>query len=176
MTGEKRGEGFHGGGDAGGAQHPAYDEKYARYIALFNFRQAYYECHDEMEELWLEEGRDPFWQGLLQAAVALHHWRGGNVSGAVKLFRGAIGKLSRYPAIERGLNVADLLEKSERAMRTLSAWLADWRKAGGDTAKPGELPAAPPFEPFALTVADPRLADLVSETEARLPNTEEESY
>ena len=39
-----------------GCQGAAYDEKFVHFIVLFNVDQDYFECHEVMEELWLEEG------------------------------------------------------------------------------------------------------------------------
>jgi uncharacterized protein len=50
-------------------------------------RGDWYECHETLEDLWGgSEGEiRNFYQGLLQIAAALHHWRNGNFSGAVSL-------------------------------------------------------------------------------------------
>ena len=54
------------------------DVRYAAYFHHFN-REDYYEAHDVLESLWLEEGRQargaPFYQGLIQLAGAFVHMR-----------------------------------------------------------------------------------------------------
>ncbi|MBD8498694.1 DUF309 domain-containing protein [Paenibacillus arenosi] len=75
----------------------SYDRLFVRFLKLFNEHRDYYACHDVMEELWLEEGRKPFYQGLLQVAVGLHHWHHHNTVGAIKLWEAALHKLSPYP-------------------------------------------------------------------------------
>ncbi|MDT2309670.1 DUF309 domain-containing protein [Paenibacillus larvae] len=35
------------------------------FVYHFNETEDYFECHEVLEELWMEEGRDIFYQGLL---------------------------------------------------------------------------------------------------------------
>lgn len=67
------------------------------YFDLYN-QGRYYECHDVMEEIWLETPgpERKFFQGLLQCAVALHHWGNGNIQGARILYREGIKKLQPF--------------------------------------------------------------------------------
>ena len=48
-------------------------EQFTKGIALFN-QQEFYDCHDVIEDMWLQESSDeqPFLQGLIQSAVAFH--------------------------------------------------------------------------------------------------------
>ena len=48
-------------------------------IRQFNAGE-WFECHETVEDLWIgEEGElRNFYQGIIQVAVALHHWRNGN--------------------------------------------------------------------------------------------------
>jgi len=59
-------------------RHPVWDARYAGYFACFN-DQLYYEAHDVLEDLWLEEGRSganyAFYKGLIQAAGAFVHMK-----------------------------------------------------------------------------------------------------
>jgi predicted metal-dependent hydrolase len=86
-----------------------YDEKYVQFLHHFNVTRDYFECHEVMEELWMEEGRSLLCQGLLQIAVGLYHYRNDNVSGAIKLLQGGIAKLSPYPADVWGIDLGKLL-------------------------------------------------------------------
>lgn len=65
--------------------------------SLFN-RRYYWECHEALEELWLEEHgeRKLFYQGLIQAAAALYHVLGANPKGVVRLAGAAAAKLEAY--------------------------------------------------------------------------------
>lgn len=64
-------------------------------IALFN-RGQFFDCHEALEEVWLQSygDRKKFLQGLIQVAVALHHLRNGNLAGAQRLLAAAVEKLS----------------------------------------------------------------------------------
>jgi uncharacterized protein len=67
---------------------PDYDPRYLAGILFFNDGD-YFEAHEVWEELWAESHGDQrrFIQGLIQAAVGLFHFGGGNLGGAVKLYR-----------------------------------------------------------------------------------------
>ena len=66
----------------------AYDPRYLAGILFFNAHD-FFEAHEVWEDVWTESSgpQRRFYQGLIQAAVALHHFRNGNVRGAVKLYR-----------------------------------------------------------------------------------------
>lgn len=118
------------------------DSRFSAFIAHFNGDRDYYECHEVMEELWLEEGRSPLLQGLLQAAVGLHHWDNGNSSGAIKLMSAALNKLSRYGDYALGLDLLKIRNDLQSSLDVLSARAND-----------------APFQAFKLTVTDIALAD-----------------
>jgi len=76
-----------------------HDARYIKFFELFN-EQEYYECHEVLEELWMEETTCPeraFYQGLIQTATAFYHLRNGNLAGARKLFETGLKYLSPYP-------------------------------------------------------------------------------
>jgi uncharacterized protein len=84
-------------------------------IDEFN-RGDWFECHETLEELWVGakgELRD-FYQGILQIAVALHHWRNGNFKGALILLQGGSDLLSRVAPVCQGVDVAALGEGADR--------------------------------------------------------------
>lgn len=97
------------------------DPLYIQFIYYFNVEQDYYECHEVMEELWLEEGRDPLCQGLLQVAVGLYHARNDNVGGAIKLFTQALAKLRPHRDVEIGIDLVRLIDESEQYVTRLQA-------------------------------------------------------
>ncbi|MGA8941270.1 MAG: DUF309 domain-containing protein [Thermoactinomyces sp.] len=74
-----------------------YSPLYVSFFYYFNIKRDYYKCHDLLEELWLEEGREAYYQGLLQVAVGLYHLQNDNRNGAVKLLTSALDKLDLYP-------------------------------------------------------------------------------
>ncbi|BBI32618.1 DUF309 domain-containing protein [Cohnella abietis] len=124
------------------------DPRYFAYISYFNKDQDYFECHEVMEELWLEEGRSPLLQGLVQVALGLHHWDNGNVTGAVKLMTSALNKLTVYADdVILGLDMVSLRANLKSGLEALTVMGA-------------------PFEPFRLEVKDQLLARAVTEWEA----------
>ncbi len=92
-------------------------------IELFN-REEFYDCHDTIEEIWLQESSDeqPFLQGLIQSAVAFHHYQHGKLGAARSMLGLAIEKLKGYPETHHQVLLKEFLEG-------LRAW-----KAGLDEA------------------------------------------
>jgi uncharacterized protein len=82
-----------------------YEPLYLAGIALFNDRR-FFEAHEVLEDLWNEcpDGDRRFYQAVLQAAVALHHFGNGNLRGAIKLFNSAKKYMDAYPNPYKGLD------------------------------------------------------------------------
>jgi predicted metal-dependent hydrolase len=100
-------------------------EGYEHGIRLFNARR-FYDAHEVWEDVWREShGQEKrFLQGLIQAAVALHHHSTGNLGGAYSLMVRGGKNLAACPQEFGGIRVDTLLES-----------LARWRAAlesGGD--------------------------------------------
>jgi len=92
-----------------------YDPRYLAGILLFNARD-FFEAHDVWEELW-SDCRGPeqrFYQGLIQAAVGLFHYSGGNVRGAAKLYRTSRAYMEPYGSPYLGLDAAGFWTQMER--------------------------------------------------------------
>lgn len=89
-------------------------------IRQFNNRE-WYDCHETVEELWLGEKGEMrnFLQGVLQIAVALHHWSNGNHGGAVSLLASGSNYLRLVPDICLWVHVATLIEDATRLRVTL---------------------------------------------------------
>jgi hypothetical protein len=81
-------------------------------IALYNHHQ-FFQCHETLERAWLEtEGRSKdFYKGLIQAAVAFHHWSRGNLPGAMSLYRSSSRYLRKYLPAFMGVDVAGFLSR-----------------------------------------------------------------
>lgn len=122
-----------------------YDPLYVQFLYYFNVARDYFECHEVMEELWLEEGRSPLYQGLLQVAVGLHHHSYGNVSGSIKLFVGGIEKLEGYQDARIGIDLKDLLRKAREYVDRLIHEESDLVD----------------YAPFDIVITDPDLAEAV---------------
>ena len=60
-----------------------------------------------------------FYQGVLQVAVALHHWRNGNFGGAISLLKGGMEYLSRVSAVCQWVDVAAFITAADRMREAL---------------------------------------------------------
>jgi predicted metal-dependent hydrolase len=82
---------------------------YEQGIDLFN-QGRFFECHEAWEEVWKRsEGElKLFYQGLIQAAVAILHAQRGNLEGARSLYKKASAKLEALPAEHMGLAISEL--------------------------------------------------------------------
>jgi hypothetical protein len=102
--------------------NPAYDPRYLAGIVLFN-RGDFFEAHEAWEALWMDTaGPDKrFYQGLIQAAVALCHFCNGNVRGAAKLYHSSRDYMSRYGERHLGLDVAGFWRAMEGCFAELLA-------------------------------------------------------
>jgi predicted metal-dependent hydrolase len=94
-----------------------YDPRYLEGIAHFN-RGDFFEAHEAWEELWHDTaGPDRrFYQGLIQAAVAVYHAGNGNDRGARRLFHSGRRYMSGYPSRHRGLDVPAFWAALEAAL------------------------------------------------------------
>ena len=91
-------------------------------IAQFNDGE-WYDCHETLEDLWIGEPgliRDMY-QGILQIAVGLHHWREGNYGGSVSLLRKGVGLLGHVERDCHGVDLAALMEDADRLRERLEA-------------------------------------------------------
>ncbi len=82
---------------------------YERGIELFN-EGRFFECHEAWEEIWKRSDGDAklFYQGLIQAAVAILHAQRGNLEGARSLYEKAAAKLEPIPHEHMGLAIGEL--------------------------------------------------------------------
>src|SRR5881394_1800221 len=82
-------------------------------INFFNTGR-YFEAHEVWEDMWREAGGPLrlFYQGLVQAAVGMHHLSRGNLNGATAQLQKALVKLDQYPdrfcGIDNKTLIADL--------------------------------------------------------------------
>ena len=92
-----------------------YDPLYLRGIDFFNECE-FFEAHEVWEELWTEYRGDlrRFYQGLIQAAVALHHFGNGNIRGARKVYLSSRSYLDDYRPSCEGLDLEQFLAQYER--------------------------------------------------------------
>jgi uncharacterized protein len=99
-----------------------YSPLYLQGIEHFNVCD-FYESHEVWEELWTEyQGPSrKFYQGLIQAAVALHHFGNGNIRGARKLYYSTRTYLEPYRPWHLGLDLEKFLAEFERCFAEVTA-------------------------------------------------------
>lgn len=104
-----------------GIESGPWDRRYVGWFECFN-RGEYYEAHDVLEDLWLEQGKAganyAFYKGLIQFAGAFVHLQKGRLGPSVALFRLAEANLQRYPPCHDGVDLRAILQQ-----------LTDWREA-----------------------------------------------
>ena len=85
-----------------------YPPQYIEGIEHFNAGR-YFDAHEVWEEIWLHSSGDTkvFYQMLIQAAVALHHYERGNARGARGMHINVVEKLSRLPSFLMSLDLND---------------------------------------------------------------------
>ena len=89
-------------------------------IEEFN-RGEFFECHEYLEEAWMQEpGRVRFlYQGILQVGVGFYHQQNGNWRGATGVLRNGIERLREFEPETLGIDVERLVRESERCLEEL---------------------------------------------------------
>jgi uncharacterized protein len=87
------------------------NELWAEGIELFNAGR-FFDCHEVWEEVWKRaSGAEKlFYQGMIQAAVAILHAQRGNQRGARSTWDKARAKLDPLPAAHMGVALDELRE------------------------------------------------------------------
>jgi uncharacterized protein len=91
-----------------------------RGIEEFN-RGEFYECHEYLEEAWMQEPRRVrfLYQGILQVGVGFYHQQNGNWRGATGLLRNGTARLKEFEPETLGIDVARLVRESEECLEEL---------------------------------------------------------
>jgi hypothetical protein len=94
---------------------PPRPDFYGEGIDLFN-EGRFFECHEAWEEIWKRSDGELklFYQGLIQAAVAILHAQRGNLEGARSLYDKASAKLDPVPPEHMGLAIGELRAELSR--------------------------------------------------------------
>jgi predicted metal-dependent hydrolase len=97
-----------------------YPAQYLEGLRLFN-AEDFFESHEVLEELWSEtpDERKKFYQGLIQAAVALLHFGNGNLGGAKKVYLTSRKYLEAYRPEFEGLDVNRFLDDLQHCFQEL---------------------------------------------------------
>ncbi len=99
-----------------------YEPKYLEGIEHFN-NCDFFEAHEAWEDIWTEY-RGPsreFYQGLIQTAVALHHFGNGNIRGARKLYDSSRKYLEPYRPSHLGCDLELLFVEMEECFAEILA-------------------------------------------------------
>jgi hypothetical protein len=93
-----------------------------RAFGEFN-RGEWYDCHETLEDLWVGSEDEPRWfyQGMLQIAIALLHWRNGNYGGATSLLASGCDYLRRVCPVCQRIEVATLIAEADHFRSELIA-------------------------------------------------------
>ncbi len=123
------------------------DDCYRQGIAFFNECE-FFEAHEIWEELWTEY-RGPsreFFQGLIQAAVALHHYGNGNIRGARKVYHSSVKYLDAYRPTHLGLDLDGFLHQYEICFADVLQSQEEFPKLEIDAETIPEIHLDPEFE------------------------------
>ena len=104
------------------AESESYEPLYIEGIEKFN-ECDYFESHELWEELWTEYrgSSRKFYQGLIQAAVAIYHFGNGNIRGARKLHGSARAYLEPYKPKHMGLDLDAFLMAFDTCLAEVAA-------------------------------------------------------
>lgn len=93
-------------------------ETYYKGIALFNAHE-FFEAHEVWEDVWhMAYGlKHDFYQGMIQCAVALEHYRRSNPRGVISLFKSYNKKFTHVPDAFMGLEVKPFLSAMYEVLR-----------------------------------------------------------
>ena len=99
-----------------------YDPLYLKGVAYFNACE-FFEAHEVWEELWKNYRGELrlFYKGLIQAAVALHHFGNGNIRGARKVHLSSRGYIAQYRPVCMGLDVDAFLARFDECFAEVVA-------------------------------------------------------
>src|SRR5438874_12347454 len=86
-------------------------------IELFNTHE-FFEAHEAWEDIWhMAFGtKFEFYQGMIQCAVALEHYRRANPRGVVSLYKSYNMHFKDVPTTFMGLDVADFLVRMKQVL------------------------------------------------------------
>jgi predicted metal-dependent hydrolase len=124
-----------------------YDPLYLQGIAYFNACE-FFEAHETWEELWKNYSGELrlYYKGLIQAAVALHHFGNGNIRGARKVYFTSRKYLEAYRPVCEGLDLDDFLSKLNECFADVAASQDDYPRIELAAALIPEIELDPPVE------------------------------
>ena len=123
-----------------------YDPRYLKGIEYFNECE-FFEAHEVWEELWADyQGPSrKFYQGLIQAAVCLHHFGNGNIRGARKLYESCRTRyLDAYRPWHLGIDLDRLLGQLQVCCQEILDSAEDFPEIEIDPEQIPEIQLVPP--------------------------------
>ena len=86
-------------------------------ITLFNEHE-FFEAHEVWEDIWHAAYgiKHDFYQGMIQCAVSLEHYRRSNPAGVISLHASYLKKFREVPPVFMGLNVTDFLAAMRKTL------------------------------------------------------------
>lgn len=124
-----------------------YDPLYLQGIAYFNACE-FFEAHEVWEDLWKNYSGELrlFYKGLIQAAVALHHFGNGNIRGARKVYRSSRNYLEKYRPTCVGLDLEKFLGEFDACFAEVAASQEEFPHIEIDPELIPEITLDPPAE------------------------------
>lgn len=124
-----------------------YDPRYLKGIAFFNACE-FFEAHEVWEELWKDYSGELrlFYKGLIQAAVALHHFGNGNIRGARKVYLSSSGYIEEYGPTCEGIDVEQFLSQLAECFAEVTASTEQFPKIDINPDLIPEISLDPPVE------------------------------
>ena len=100
----------------------ATDTRIDQAIQLFNEGE-FFACHDVFEDFWSELAgpEKTFFQGMIHAAVCLHHFEEHNLTGARKMYGSFVRYVGNFAPEFCGIQIGQLLEDMETCFAELLA-------------------------------------------------------
>jgi uncharacterized protein len=95
-----------------------------------------------------------YYKGLIQAAVALHHFGNGNIRGARKVYRSSRGYLDAYRPECQGLNLDVFLPQFDACFAEVSASSEEYPQIELDPEQIPEISLDPPVELPPITIGE----------------------
>ena len=130
-----------------GTSADEYDPLYLKGIAYFNACE-FFEAHEVWEDLWKSYAGPLrlFYKGLIQAAVALHHFGNGNIRGARKVYGSSRGYIAEYGPQCEGLDVEKFLGEFDKCFAQVAASTEEFPQIALDPNLIPEIWLDPPVE------------------------------
>jgi uncharacterized protein len=124
-----------------------YDPRYLKGIAYFNACE-FFEAHEVWEDLWKDYSGELrlFYKGLIQAAVALHHFGNGNIRGARKVYLSSHGYIEKYGSRCAGIDVERFLAEMKACFSEVTGNTEEFPKIDIDPERIPEIVLNPPVE------------------------------